>query len=1650
MAKMHGSQCGFCTPGIVMSLYGLVRNAWDPDEGVFRLNESAPSPGTSVSSQGNLKSNPVLELGGTVTTQPDHYDFQPYQPGTDLIFPPSLWKHERKPICYGDSSILWFRPTTLAQLLEIKSIYPPAKIVSGASEVAIEQRFKLVDYPVMVYVGDIDELRGSAQVLADATDTEWQSLDEVVLPANVPLTEVERLCKEARAHIGKRGQVLGALRKQLRYFGGRQIRNVATLAGNIATASPISDALPVLMASGASVTIGRLDKDTGSLLEEVVPLSKFLKGYRRTTLTEEMQDGVLSAIRIPLPPLKSRGNEFIKAYKQAKRKEDDIAIVTACFHPSTLEKAIDSLQKELWLPFDVPGGMAQYRTTLACSLFLRFWHESLRDLGIVGELEANVSELEHGVSFGTRDIPALPANIDKSNASTMGRPVPHLSSLAQTTGQAEYVDDIPPQSEELFCGLVLSTRSHARIISVDWSAALESPGVVGHMDHHSLSSPDLNLWGSLKHDEPFFATETVDSHGQVIGVVLADTQLGARAAARKVKIEYEDLPAVITIDQAIQARSFFPYGKELRKGDSALKQDLSGPFAACDRVFEGTTRLGGQEQFYLETNAALAIPKSEDGQMDVWSSTQNTMETQTFVSQILTVPNHKINVRVKRLGGGFGGKESRSVPIACYCALAAAKHNRPVRIMLTREEDMATSGQRHPFKATWRIGVTNAGKLMVLEADLYNNAGFSVDMSTAVMDRALTHVDNCYEIPDVWVRGHVCKTNTHSNTAFRGFGGPQGMFITESIISAVAEGLDVPVDEIRRRNLYVEGQRTPFLQHINEDWHVPTMLEQVRRNAQFDARKEAIDAYNSDPKNRWRKKGIAMIPTKFGLSFATALHLNQAAAYVQIYTDGTVLLSHGGTEMGQGLYTKMCQVASAELGVPLRDVYTNDSSTYSIANASPTAASSGSDLNGMAVKAACEKLRERLNPYRQELGEHASMKELAMAAYRDRVSLIASGFWKMPRIGYIWNDFENLNPKPMYYYWTQGVAVTEVELDVLTGDHHDVGNSINPALDYGQIEGAFVQGQGLFTLEESLWNSKTGCLSTTGPGTYKIPGFGDIPREFNVSMLKNDTEGNPISWKHLRSIASSKGVGEPPLFLGSTVFFALRDAVRAARKENGLGDSGLVLDSPATAEALRCAVGDQLSRKCVVDRVEGQKSFFHESRANMSHNNTSPEEPLPEKEGLETAKLGKASQDTARVVHLEHFENEDASQHKARTTRLLRKIDLHLLPFLIVMYLLNFLDRSNLAQARQGSLEADLNMKGTDFNLATSIFFVGYLLMQLPSNMLITRVQPRVYLSSAMVLWGLVSTCNAAAHSFGALVAIRFFLGFVEAPFFPGAIFLMSSWFVSQEGTITIGIAILSGFFLPNYPATTPWLTDEEKHFAAWRLLADINEEDERHASSTMAGLKLALVDYRLYLFVLLQHVSLLSQTFQYFFPSIVGTLGATKFATFLVSIFVTWTSSRTKDRSIHIVCLMLVAAVGNAIATGTTNIGARFFAMFLMPMGAVSAYQIIVSWVANSFPRPLVKRSISIAIANMIGNTASIYGSYMYPATASPRYIPGGTSNTVMCLMVALLALVLRFVHMKENKELERLEERELADDGQAGNEGSGNRRATGFRYVY
>lgn len=496
-----------------------------------------------------------------------------------------------------------------------------------------------------------------------------------------------------------------------------------------------------------------------------------------------------------------------------------------------------------------------------------------------------------------------------------------------------------------------------------------------------------------------------------------------------------------------------------------------------------------------------------------------------------------------------------------------------------------TSGQRHPFLARWKVGVNKDGKIQALDADVFNNAGWSQDLSAAVVDRALSHIDGCYNIPNVYVRGRLCKTNTVSNTAFRGFGGPQGMFIAETYMEEVADELGIPVEKFREINMYKAHEETHFNQEL-KDWYVPLMYKQVQEESEYERRRDEVTEFNKT--HKWNKRGLAIIPTKFGISF-TALFLNQAGALVHIYHDGSILLAHGGTEMGQGLHTKMIMIAAEALKVPPENVFISETATNTVANASSTAASASSDLNGYAVWNACEQLNQRLAPYREKHGPDATMKQLAHDAYFDRVNLSAQGFYKTPDIGYVWGP----NTGQMFFYFTQGVTAAEVEIDTLTGDwtarradiKMDVGRSINPAIDYGQIEGAFIQGQGLFTTEEMLWHRASGQMFTRGPGAYKIPGFRDIPQEFNVSLLKD------VNWQHLRTIQRSRGVGEPPLFMGSAVFFAIRDALKAARMEFG-ETSVLRLQSPATVERIRVSCADPIVKRSLVEPRDGEKSFF--------------------------------------------------------------------------------------------------------------------------------------------------------------------------------------------------------------------------------------------------------------------------------------------------------------------------------------------------------------------------------------------------------------------------------------------------------------------------
>ncbi|PYH34622.1 putative xanthine dehydrogenase HxA [Aspergillus neoniger CBS 115656] len=1227
LAVGNGSQCGFCTPGIVMSLYALLRNNSAPTEhdveeafdgNLCRCTGYRPILDAAQSFTAPKGCGQSLANGGTGccmdkqngaggcckqssadTTDGDAPKFTPpefieYSPGTELIFPPQLHKHEFRPLVLGNKKKKWYRPVTLEQLLEIKAVHPDAKIIGGSTETQIEVKFKAMRYIASVYVGDIPELRQYS--LKD---------DHLEIGANVSLTDLESICDEALERYGPlRGQPFNAIKKQLRYFAGRQIRNVASPAGNLATASPISDLNPVFVATNTVLVAMSL----GEVIE--IPMSQFFKGYRSTALPP---NAIIACLRIPVA---SETGEYLRAYKQSKRKDDDIAIVNAALrvslspshdvqsvnlvfgglapmtvsarnaeaflagkkftNPATLEGTMGALEKDFDLEFSVPGGMATYRKSLALGFLYRFYHDVLSSIQVTeADVDEDViAEIERAISSGEKDHEASAAYQQK----ILGKASPHVSALKQATGEAQYTDDMPLMKNELYGCMVLSTKAHARILSVDTSAAFDIPGVANYVDHTDLPNPKANWWGAPNCDEVFFAVDEVTTAGQPIGMILATSAKIAEEGARAVKVEYEELPAILSMEEAIEAESFFEHSRFIKCGDP------ESAFEEADYVFTGQSKMGGQEHFYLETQACVAIPKLEDGEMEIWSGTQNPTETQTYVAQVTGVAANKIVSRVKRLGGGFGGKETRSVQLAGICATAAAKAKLPVRCMLNRDEDIATSGQRHPFFCRWKVGVTKDGKLLAFDADVYANGGHTQDLSGAVVERALSHIDGVYNIPNMHVRGRICKTNTVSNTAFRGFGGPQGMFFAECMISEVADHLQIPVEQLRWQNMYKPGDKTHYNQEL-KDWHVPLMYKQVMDESSYEDRRKAVEEYNQ--KHKWSKRGMAIIPTKFGISF-TALFLNQAGALVHIYHDGSVLVAHGGVEMGQGLHTKMTMIAAEALGVPHSNVFISETATNTVANTSSTAASASSDLNGYAIYNACEQLNERLQPYREKM-PGAPMKDLAHAAYFDRVNLSAQGYYRTPDIGYVWGE----NKGQMFFYFTQGVTAAEVQIDTLTGDwtplradiKMDVGRTINPSIDYGQIEGAFIQGQGLFTTEESLWHRASGQIFTKGPGNYKIPGFRDIPQIFNVSLLKD------VEWENLRTIQRSRGVGEPPLFMGSAVFFAIRDALKAARQQWNVHEV-LRLESPATPERIRVSCADPIIERARVVPKEGEKSFF--------------------------------------------------------------------------------------------------------------------------------------------------------------------------------------------------------------------------------------------------------------------------------------------------------------------------------------------------------------------------------------------------------------------------------------------------------------------------
>ncbi|NDH53627.1 MAG: xanthine dehydrogenase molybdopterin binding subunit [Betaproteobacteria bacterium] len=755
-----------------------------------------------------------------------------------------------------------------------------------------------------------------------------------------------------------------------------------------------------------------------------------------------------------------------------------------------------------------------------------------------------------------------------------GRPVAHESARAQVAGAATYVDDIAEPRGTLFAAPILSGVAHGRLTAVDADAALAMPGVRGLVLSHDI--PGARMLASFAGDEPVFAIDRVEYVGQVVGLIVADSVMQARRAARRVQLKIEALPAILGVEAALAAKSYVLAPVFVRRGDAALA--ISG----ASHKLGGTLSVGGQKHFYLEGQVALALPQ-EQGQWLIHASTQHPGEVQHWVAHALGLAGNAVRVECRRMGGGFGGKETQAGHVAVWAAVAAHKFGRPVKLRLDRDDDFLVTGKRHPFEFRYQVGFDDQGLLCGLELTMAVDCGFCADLSGPVADRAIFHADNAYFLQDVAIASYRCKTNTQSHTAFRGFGGPQGMLIIEAIMGDIARSLDVDALDVRMRNLYGVGTRdvTHYQMKVEDNILMP-LLSQLESSAHYRRRGLAIKRWNRD--SPVIKRGIAITPVKFGISF-TATLFNQAGALVHVYTDGSVQVNHGGTEMGQGLHTKVAQLVADELGLDLQRVLATASDTSKIPNASATAASAGTDLNGRAAQFAARHVRDNLAQFVAGLdgcGAGAvqfaagqvrspkasrSFESVVKMAYANRIQLWSDGFYRTPKIHY---DKETLTGRP-FYYFSYGAACTEVAIDTLTGESrvlaidilHDVGRSINPAIDQGQIEGGFVQGMGWLTTEQLVWNPQ-GALTTHAPSTYKIPSAGDVPAHFKLSFWNQPNRED--------NVFGSKAVGEPPFMLAISVFEALREAVAAATPQ---GRGPVALCAPASAENLLRAIASR-------------------------------------------------------------------------------------------------------------------------------------------------------------------------------------------------------------------------------------------------------------------------------------------------------------------------------------------------------------------------------------------------------------------------------------------------------------------------------------------
>ncbi|KAL3837024.1 hypothetical protein ACJMK2_022415 [Sinanodonta woodiana] len=1190
LIESQGLQCGFCTPGFVMSMFVLLRNNPTPSKddiekaiegNLCRCTGYRPIvEAFQEFAQDENKQNGCImgeqcckNLPEVIDPIGDSKGERIYVPKDDsqvAIFPPELKLAEVNPqrsMTFKGGNCSWFVPASLEELLSLKQKYPSAHIVMGNTRIAylIKMHKKLGEQFYLINGGGLPELK-----FFKLEDTGMK------IGAGLTFSELETELQSAAVSLPEEKQrFIPAFLHMIHRYGSDQIRNVATLGGNIAARSSNFDFVPLLTAVGAAVVTISSD-----CREEK---KHFLNGHRVYADSE-----IIHSVVIPY----STKNDYLEFAKHADRRTFSLAIANAgmfaefdeggktvkslklCFgglgatplsldtsavtgiawNEELLNKVLNTISRDL-LPV-TEQKQNGYKLSLASAFFFKFYMKVFSQVSDSQESMDDLNDLPMGPCEGVQVYQEAPKG--QALDDPVWKPVPNIHSESIVTGEAMFLDDSNRYDNELFLACVRSSRAHARILDVDVSEALKVPGVHSYINHKDI--PGINLFGSSVADEEIFASKEVTCYGQTIGGILAETREAARKAASLVKVNYEDLDTILTMQEAISANSMFCGPLEYSCGD------VEHAFGESDFIIDGEIETGLQEHFYMETQSAFVNPRLENEEFDIYVPTQDLTGTQAALSQILNIERNRIKVHTKRCGGAFGGKAQRHMLVLAPAAVAAYKTKQPVRCILSREEDMQVSGKRNPCLGRYKVGFEKTGRVKAVEVQLYMNGGNTLDESKNVMIVCILGFEGGYKIPNLKLTGHVCKTNIPSNCAFRGFGNPQGGVIMEDIMFQIASALGKPQDEVRYVNLYKEGETTPG-NFVLENCTIRECWELCHSKSKFEERSVAVQKFNKD--HRWKKRGITITPVKLSAGLGPNF-MYQGIAMVSIYLDGSVLVCHGGIEMGQGINTKLAQVASRALEIPLKRIIITEADSNVCPNVVHTGGSSGTDVFGTAVLDACNTLMRRLEPYKQN-APSSKWEDMVRAAYFDRVQLSATGF-SSPKVGESF-DFEKKRGH-IGRYFVFGAACSEVELDCLTGETQilqtdivmDVGKSINPMIDIGQIEGGFVQAQGLFTTEY-IKVEKNGRLQNCSPLNYKIPNVRSVPRKFNVTLLKNDRLITPIY--------SAKGIGEPPMMLALSAYMAIKEAIKSARA--GIGLEGYFrLDCPATVERIHEACGKQL------------------------------------------------------------------------------------------------------------------------------------------------------------------------------------------------------------------------------------------------------------------------------------------------------------------------------------------------------------------------------------------------------------------------------------------------------------------------------------------